>query len=319
VDLLVPPRPAPIRLDHLLVELGAARTRSQAKQWVDSGRVRIAGALVAKAGHLVRGGETVSIEAAAEPPSRPAPEDLPLSILYEDEWIVAIDKPAGMVVHPAPGAWSGTLVNALVHHGLVPEGTGGEENRPGIVHRLDKETSGVILVAKDPEAKLALSRAFHDRRVEKRYLAIVLGRPAKDAGVMTWAIGRHARDRQRMSIRAPRSRASVTRWRVIERFGEVSLVEARPETGRTHQIRVHLAALGHPVLADPQYGARSGRALPTSGPARRLARQALHAAELRLAHPVHGTPLELHAPLPEDLSAILDACREALSSRVPAR
>lgn len=317
MDLLVPPRPEPIRLDHALVELGAARTRSQAKHWVDCGRVRIGGAVVAKAGHLLRGGETVSVEAALEPPQRPEGEDLPLSILYEDEWIVAIDKPAGMVVHPAPGSWHGTLVNALVHHRLVPETE--DDDRPGIVHRLDKETSGVVLVAKDPGAKLALSRAFHDRRIEKRYLAIVLGRPAKDSGVASWAIGRHARDRQRMSIRAPRSRVAVTNWRVIERFAEVSLVEARPETGRTHQIRVHLAALGHPVLADPQYGARSGRALPATGPARSLARQALHAAELRLAHPIHGAPLELRAPLPEDLRAVIEACRAARAEPVPRR
>jgi 23S rRNA pseudouridine1911/1915/1917 synthase len=296
------------------VREGRAPTRSRAKQWVDVGRVRIDGR-PCKASSILRGGEAISIaaDAAVSRPGGPEPEDLPLDILYEDEWLLAVDKPAGMVVHPAPGSRHGTIVNALLHRGLIDRAPGEMDERPGIVHRLDKETSGVLLVARSPESHLALSAAFRERQVHKTYLAIVLGDPAADSGVITWSIGRHPRDRQRMSIRARRARDAKTTWRVRERFGAATLLEVEPETGRTHQIRVHLAALGHPVLADPVYGARRRRALPVDGPGRELARQALHAASIDVPHPKSGERLRIDSPLPADLEAVLSVMREGVA------
>jgi 23S rRNA pseudouridine1911/1915/1917 synthase len=229
-------------------------------------------------------------------------------VRFEDDDVVVVDKPAGMVVHPAPGNWTGTLVNALKGRG-EPLAGGSDPTREGIVHRLDKETSGVLVVARSAEAHQALTLAFQERHVHKTYLAIVLGNPAADSGTITWAIGRHPHDRQRMSIRARRSREAKTSWRVLERFGDAASLEVEPETGRTHQIRVHLAALGHPVLADPVYGARGRRALPAEGPGRELGRQALHAAAIELPHPRTGERLSIRSPLPSDLAAILAAYR----------
>ena len=298
----------PCRLDVYLVRAGHAPTRSQAKQWVDNGRVRVDGR-ACKGGSILRGGEAIAIDAVADDATvrTPEPEDLPLSILYEDEWLLAVDKPAGMVVHPAPGSWRGTVVNALLHRRLVANAA--DEARPGIVHRLDKETSGVLLVARSGEAHLALAHAFRERQVHKTYLAIVLGNPTSNSGVITWAVGRHPHDRKRMSIRTRRGREAKTTWRVSERFGDLTLLEVEPETGRTHQIRVHLGALGHPVLADPVYGARGRRALPAEGPGRAFVRQALHAARIALRHPKSGERLEIESPLPTDFATLLAALR----------
>lgn len=302
----MPDLPEPTRLDLFLVSNGLVRTRSQAKAWIDAGRVRVDG-VIRKAGFSLGGGERIEIEAPVEPPRRPQPEDLPLTVLYEDCDLLAIDKPPGMVVHPAPGAWSGTVVNALLHRGLVAAGM--DEDRPGIVHRLDKETSGVLLVARTARAHEAVSRAFHERRVKKTYWAIVLGVPRQPAGTLEWSIGRHAHERKRMSIRSRAGRVARTRYRTLEAFGGLSLLEVEPETGRTHQIRVHLAALGHPVLADPVYGSRQHRALPERGPGNEFPRQALHATAIELAHPVSGERLEVRAPLAADMSALLDRLR----------
>ena len=241
-----------------------------------------------KAGFPLVGGESIEVARPRERPAIAEPEDIPLRVLYEDDDLLAIDKPPGMVVHPAPGAWHGTVVNALLHRGLVSRELPAE--RPGIVHRLDKETSGVLLVARHERAQLALSRAFRERRVRKTYLAIVLGVP-------------------RSSPREAR-----TRYSVVERFDGLALLRLHPETGRTHQIRVHLAAMGHPVLADPLYGAKRRRALPPRGPARSFSRQALHASEIELAHPVSGAILHLVAPTPDDMSELLRELREAATS-----
>ena len=301
-----------MRLDLFLVATGVARTRSQAKAWIDAGRVRVGGK-VRKAGFGVDGGERIEVDPPPEPALAVEAEDLPLTILHQDEDLLAIDKPAGMVVHPAPGSWRGTVVNALLHRQLVSAAPSDE--RPGIVHRLDKETSGVLLVARTPRAHEALARAFHDRMVKKTYLAIVLGVPRRRTGSVEWAIGRHPRNRKRMSVRSPRGRSARTDYAVIETFAGVSLVRVEPETGRTHQIRVHLAALGHPVLADPLYGARRGRAYPPRGPARSFARQALHAAEIAFRHPVSGEEMHLTAPLPADMSDLLSALRAEKGKR----
>lgn len=300
-----------MRLDQYLASTAAVDSRSQAKALIDGGQVLVDGR-VRKAGALLRGGELVEIrQLARESSADPAAEDIPLRILYEDPDLLAVDKPAGMVVHPAPGSPTGTLVNALLHRGLVTEGSFG--NRPGIVHRLDKETSGVLLVARTLRAHEILARAFRERTVRKRYLALVLGEPRPSAGILTWSIGRHPRERQRMSIHSRSGRAARTAYRVIESFRDLSLLELQPETGRTHQIRVHLAAMGHPVLADPLYGSRKGRALPKSGPGREFARQALHAAEIELLHPTTGAPLQVVAPLPEDLRVLLEKLRSTLA------
>jgi 23S rRNA pseudouridine1911/1915/1917 synthase len=309
--LAVPQLDAATRLDVFLVGSGATLTRSQAKNWIDVGRVRVNG-LARKAGFLLVGGELIEIVRPAPKASIAEPEDLPLRVLYEDADMLAIDKPPGMVVHPAPGSWRGTIVNALLHRGLVSRDASTE--RPGIVHRLDKETSGVLLVARHERAQLELSRAFRDRRIHKTYLAIVLGAPRNAAGSLEWPIGRHPHERQRMSIRSRAPREARTRYVVVERFPALSLLRLEPETGRTHQIRVHLAAMGHPVLADALYGARKGRALPTRGPGLGFARHALHAAELALAHPITGVSLHLVAPIPDDMSALLRELRRATTS-----
>lgn len=306
--LRVPALTDAIRLDQYLAGDGKVGTRSQAKALIDGGYVQVDGR-VRKAGYRLRGGEILDIRQPTTAPSGLAAEDLPLRILYEDSDVLAVDKPAGMVVHPAPGNRSGTLVNALLHRGLVTGGGSGD--RPGIVHRLDKETSGILLVARSVHAHEALARAFRERRVRKKYLALVLGDPGPREGVLSWSIGRHPRERKRMSIHSRRGRVARTVYRLIESFRDVALIEVWPETGRTHQIRVHLAAMGHPVLADPLYGARKGRAYPKGGPGRGFPRQALHAAEIELDHPITGVPLCLAAPLAEDLCELVERLRAA--------
>jgi 23S rRNA pseudouridine1911/1915/1917 synthase len=311
--LAVPRLADAIRLDVFLVTSGVALTRSQAKSWIDGGHVRVNG-LARKAGFLLVGGESIEIVRPAPKTATAEPEDLPLHVLYEDADLLAIDKPSGMVVHPAPGVWRGTIVNALLHRGLVSRDASPE--RPGIVHRLDKETSGVLLVARHTRAQLALSRAFRDRRIRKTYLAIVLGEPRRAAGSLEWPIGRHPYERQRMSIRSRSPREARTRYVVVERFHALCFLRLEPETGRTHQIRVHLAAMGHPVLADALYGARKGRALPSRGPGRTFARHALHAAELELAHPITGVALHLVAPIPADMTELLQELRRGATNEV---
>lgn len=307
----MPPLSAETRLDVFLVSSGVALTRSQAKKWIDAGHVRVDG-MARKAGFALAGGEFIEVAKPEKPPTIAEPEDIPLRVLFEDDDVLAIDKPPGMVVHPAPGAWHGTVVNALLHRGLASEDRA--THRPGIVHRLDKETSGVLLIARHERAQLALSRAFRERRVHKTYLAVVLGVPRSVSGSLEWPIGRHPHERQRMSIRSRSPRQARTDYTVLERFDGLSLLRLRPETGRTHQIRVHLAAMGHPVLADPLYGAKKGRALPARGPARAFLRQALHASEIELAHPVGGALLRLAAPIPDDMSELLRELRRAAPS-----
>ncbi len=297
-----------MRLDRLVATLPGVGTRSRAKQLIDLGLVRVAGE-VRKTAHQVRSGVEVVVEIPPPEPSRVEPEPLPLRILYEDEHLLAIDKPPGLVVHPAPGARRGTLVNALVHRIGTLAGVGDPE-RPGIVHRLDRDTSGVLLVARTAAALEALAKQFRSRSIDKRYLAIVRGSLKPASGMIDRPIGRHPRERQRMSVRSRRGRAAVTHWTVLERLPGATLVRLRPETGRTHQLRVHLAALGHPILGDRVYGVR--RAVAAGGPT--YARQALHAAEIGFAHPASGERIVVRAPLPADLETILAALRQGLGS-----
>jgi len=278
--------------------------RTQARRWIDEGRVSL-NAEPCRAAQRVRPGDV--LEAAPPPlaPASAAPEAIPLALLYEDADLLVLDKPAGLVVHPAPGHAGGTLVNALLHHCRDLAGVGGVE-RPGIVHRLDRGTSGVLVVAKNDAAHAGLAAQFAEHSIERVYLAFVRGVPQAESGAMDRPIGRHRTDRKRMSVRTARGRAARTRWRVLERYAAsgCALLEVRPETGRTHQIRVHLAASGLPILGDPSYGgARAGE--------RGLARPALHAARLGFTHPRSGQRLRFEAPLPPDLEALRQALRRA--------
>jgi len=293
------------RLDAFVAACGLGLTRSQVRRLIDAGRVRV-GDATRKPGYLVRAGECVRVEVPVSPPSTATPEDLPLQVLYEDAVLIAISKAPGMVVHPAPGRWQGTLVNALLYRwGRLP---GGDETRPGIVHRLDRDTSGVMVIARTMSALEHLARQFHDRTVVKRYLAVVRGVIRREDLVIDAPIGRHPTERKRMSTRTRAGRPARTRVRVLERFAAASLVEALPETGRTHQIRVHLAASGHPIVGDAVYGGVSrGR---TTAPAW-AGRQALHASALTVTHPVSGERLTFAASLWPDIAALIDALRAA--------
>lgn len=299
----VPAQAEKRRLDHFLVETGECGSRSQIGRLIAGGLVRVDGR-AAKAGMLLRAGQSVTVE--KPPGGRPAtsgPEAIALRIVYEDEWLIAVDKPPGMVVHPAPGHWSGTLVNALLHR-WQGDDRGLDVDRCGIVHRLDKDTSGLVLVAKDMATHEALARSFRRREVRKQYTALVHGAVTGELGEIDAPIGRHARDRKKMAVRQG-GRAALTRYRVAERFRGATLLRVYPVTGRTHQIRVHLASMGHPVLADPVYAA--GRSGPRCG----LCRQALHAERLRLIHPHTAADLRLRAAWPEDLAAAVAQLRAA--------
>ncbi len=236
-------------------------------------------------------------------PAAPAPENIPLTILYEDSDLIVIDKPAGLVVHPAPGHGSGTLVNALLHHCGDLAGIGGER-RPGIVHRLDKDTSGVLVAAKNDLSLLALERQFRQRTVRKDYQVIVRGVPAPPSGRIEAPLARHPRDRQRFAVTRQGGRVAVTFYEVTETWARASLLHVHIATGRTHQIRVHLAWLGHPVLGDSRYGGKGrlpdGTAIP---------RQMLHARRLCFRHPSHGRPVDITAETPPDMQAVLEAFR----------
>jgi len=299
-EVVVESAGAGARLDAFLATAGLALSRSQARQLIEAGRVTVQGKR-RKPAYLMRGGDRVCVEIPLPEAHRAVPEDLPLAVLHEDAVLIAVNKAPGMVVHPAPGRWQGTLVNALLHRwGTLPAR---EELRPGIVHRLDRDTSGVMVVARTPAALEHLARQFHDRTVVKRYIAIVIGVVRRDELVINAPIGRHPVERKKMSTRSHTGRSALTRVRVLERFTATTLVEASPETGRTHQIRVHLAAHGHPVLGDTTYG--RGRAIGSVV----MARQALHAWSLTISHPTTGERLTFVAPLWPDLTAAVDALR----------
>ncbi len=290
------------RLDRALAAL-AGVPRAQAQRWIEAGAVRCNEA-PARASQRVQLGDVV----AAEPPEPVAlalePEPIPLAVLFEDAALVVLDKPAGLVVHPAPGHATGTLVHALLHHCQDLAGVGGAL-RPGIVHRLDAGTSGVMVVAKSDVAHQALSLQFSAHTIERVYHAFVRGTPGASEGRVERAIGRHPKERKRMSIAARGGREARTAWRVLARHPKAGAarLEVRPETGRTHQIRVHLASQGLPILGDPVYGrARAG--IP---PGVALERAALHAARLGFVHPLTGERLAFEAPLPADLAALAAA------------
>ena len=263
----------------------------------------------AKSNQPVKAGQVVTLEVPQPVAAAVEAEDLPLGILYEDRDLVVVDKPAGMVVHPAAGHAGGTLVNALLHHVHDLSGIGGEQ-RPGIVHRLDRGTSGLMVVAKHDASHDELARQFHDREVEKEYVALVWG-TVQAGRRIDEPIGRDPADRKKMSARARRSRAAVTRIVGAEHFGRaLTLARVAILTGRTHQIRVHLSAIGHPVVGDSLYGGIRRRVPGDLRAIARLDRPFLHAARLAFKHPVDGRPLEFSSDLPADLQRVLDELRE---------
>ena len=306
------------RLDRVLASHMTDLSRSRLKTLVLAGQVTIDGAPVLDPGRKVRADDAIAITVPAPEPAEPRAEPIPLSIVYEDDAIIVIDKPKGLVVHPAAGNWTGTLVNALIAHcGDSLSGIGGVR-RPGIVHRLDKDTTGLLVVAKTDRAhrKLAAQFADHGRTgaLERAYLAFVWGVPARPKGTIDKPIDRHPHARDKMAVR-PGGRTAITHWEVLERYagadqkGVASLVECRLETGRTHQIRVHLAAIGHPLLGDSVYGPgfkTKASQLPERArdALAALDRQALHAHMLVLEHPVTGELLHFRSELPADLAAL---------------
>jgi 23S rRNA pseudouridine1911/1915/1917 synthase len=271
---------------------------------IEDGHVQVAGR-TAKSNQAVKAGQVVTVEVPEPVASAVAAEDLPLGIIYEDHDLVVVDKPAGMVVHPAAGHAGGTLVNALLHHVRDLSGIGGEQ-RPGIVHRLDRGTSGLMVVAKHDASHDELARQFHDREVEKEYVALVWG-TVQAGRRIDEPIGRDPADRKKMSARARRSRAAATRIVGAEHFGRaLTLARVAIHTGRTHQIRVHLSAIGHPVVGDSLYGGVRRRVPGDLRAIARLDRPFLHAARLAFTHPVDGRRLEFSSDLPADLQRVLD-------------
>ncbi|HXX52516.1 MAG TPA: RluA family pseudouridine synthase [Xanthobacteraceae bacterium] len=341
--VLVAPEEAGERLDRLLARHVAALSRSRLKALIEAGSVEVDGRTIRDPSHRVNSGGEIKLDIPPARPALPGPEPITLNVVYEDKDIIVIDKPPNMVVHPAAGHWSGTLVNALIAHcGDSLSGIGGER-RPGIVHRLDKDTSGVMIVAKNDRAHRALAAQFADHgrsggAFERGYLAFVWGAPERPHGTIERAIDRDPRTRDRMAVREG-GRAATTQWEVLERYGGMpqesqgsgssgkgpakrarkragapvaSLLACRLQTGRTHQIRVHLASIGHPLMGDPVYGAgfRTKSALLPPKAKEALAglgRQALHAHILRVMHPSSGEILEFRSELPRDLARLHDA------------
>jgi 23S rRNA pseudouridine1911/1915/1917 synthase len=292
-----------IRLDRFLAAVLPNHSRSQIQRLIKEGLIQVAGRDT-KANQPVKAGQAIEIDLPAPLDPTPRPEALPLPILYQDEDLIIVDKPAGMVVHPAAGHSSGTLVNALLHHIDDLSGIGGER-RPGIVHRLDRGTSGLMVVAKHDSAHAELSRQFHDREVEKEYVALVWGEVQAGRRIDT-PIGRDPSNRKKMSARARRSREAVTRIVRAERLKALTLVQVAIHTGRTHQIRVHLSAIGHPIVGDPLYGGVHRRVPGDLRAITHLERPFLHAARLVFKHPQDGRRMEFTSELPEDLQRVLD-------------
>lgn len=296
-----------MRLDQALARMLPQHSRSRLQGWLREGRIVVDDVTGADAKRKIWGGERIEVAAVPDPRSEPdAAEDIALQIVHEDEEILVIDKPAGLVVHPGSGNWQGTLLNALLHHSpqldAIP--------RAGIVHRLDKETSGLLVVAKTLEAQTDLVRQLQARTVKRYYLALVHGLVLRDGSVDA-PIGRHPSQRVKMAVVTleRHGKEARTHYQVRERFAHASLLECRLETGRTHQIRVHMASIKHPLVGDPVYG----RVAPASdrSPLRVFRRQALHAWQLALLHPGSRVEVAWEAPLPEDYSTLLDALRES--------
>jgi 23S rRNA pseudouridine1911/1915/1917 synthase len=303
----VPFEMAGMRLDQVLAELFADYSRSKLQTWVKAGRVQVNG-LALKPKDKLDGGELITLDAEAEVVITAEPEAIPLEIIFEDESLLIVNKPAGLVVHPAVGNWNGTLLNALLNHDPNLETL----PRAGIVHRIDKETSGLLMIAKTLQAHNSLTEQLQDRDITREYLAITRGRMTA-GGTIDEPIGRHPTDRKRYAVRE-NGKHAVTHYRVAQRFTRHTLVQVKLETGRTHQIRVHMAHIRFPLLGDQVYGGRFQMPPDCSEKLekelRSFKRQALHAAKLGLVHPVTDEYLEWEQPLPEDMTRLLEALAE---------
>lgn len=323
------PKQSPVRLDKFLFDRLANTSRSRVQAAAKEGNVLVNGR-AEKPSYKVKPGDVISV--VLPYPQREVellPEDIPLSILHEDADLIVIDKPAGLVVHPGHGNWTGTLVNALLHHfGELPSSPGQPTPRPGLVHRLDKDTSGVMVVGKTEEALAHLARQFFDRTSSRTYHALVWGDFAEDEGTIEGHIGRSPKDRtvQHVFPEGDQGKPAVTHWRVLERFTYVTLVECRLETGRTHQIRAHMRWIGHPLFNDATYGGDRVLKGTTFTKYRQFVencfaacpRQALHARTLGFAHPRTGRHMEFESPLPDDIRQVLDRWRNYVSANPPA-
>jgi len=300
------------RLDSWLREQLSDFSRSRLQQLISQGNVQVNGKICTSKKTTVQSGDRISLEIPDALPLALKPEDIPLDVLYEDDHLLMLNKPAGLVVHPAPGHPEGTLVNALLAHCPTLPGIGGVQ-RPGIVHRLDKDTTGALVIAKTDLAHQHLQAQLKAKTARREYLGIVHGAPKAESGTIDLAIGRHPVDRKKMAVvSVEKGRSAVTHWRLQERLGNYSLMHFQLETGRTHQIRVHSAAIGHPIVGDPVYssGAKVGVNLPG---------QALHAWKLRLQHPVTGNWIEVMAPPPTSFTTLLEVLRsrsKATSSKI---
>lgn len=299
-ELMVPEDSSGIRIDKYLSEVCSDLSRSYLQKLLRSELIEVNGALV-KSSFKVGAGDRISLEVPEAVEPEILAEDIPLEVLYEDSDIILINKPKGMVVHPAAGHYSGTLVNALLHHcrGEL-SGINGVQ-RPGIVHRIDRDTTGVLIVCKNDFAHGSLAEQLKEHSITRRYYAIVHGNLKEDDGTVDAPIGRHPLDRKKMSINEKNGKEAVTHYHVLERFGKFTYVECRLETGRTHQIRVHMASIGHPLLGDEVYG-------PAKCPYK-LRGQTLHAGVLGIVHPRTGEYMEFHAPLPEYFEELLEKLR----------
>ncbi len=306
----IPPDMEPVRIDQFLAAQEGVITRGIAQKLIKNGHVRMDGKPILKPSIHVTPGAKLAYEIPAPESAVPVARSLPLEILYEDDAIIAVNKPPHLVVHPAPGHADDTLVNALLAHTSRLASLGGP-NRPGIVHRLDKGTSGVVIVAKTDVAYLSLAAQFKDREIKKVYHALVYGRMDAETGTIDGAITRSGRDRKKMALtRVPGGgREAVTGWKVMKEFPGMSLLKLIPRTGRTHQLRVHLASVGHPIVGDPVYGRRkfptSGVLAPLARDVKALGRQALHAIHLTFRHPGTGAKMTLTAPYPTDMEDLL--------------
>ena len=296
------------RLDAYIASLFAEITRSAVQRLIEQGNILVDGKEV-KSSYKISAGEEISLNVPPPEPSAALPEKMPLNILYEDSDLIVINKPPGLTVHPGAGISSGTLVNALLGHCTDLSGIGGEI-RPGIVHRIDKDTSGILVAAKNDMAHQGLANQFSKHTVKRIYHALVFGSPKTETGRIENEIGRHPTDRKKMSGKAKHGRHAVTHWKVLARYNGVTLLRLRLETGRTHQIRVHLSEAGHPLLADSVYGgdARLGNLKDTKLKSliKELGRQALHAKTLGFIHPASGEYIEFDSELPEDMRQIID-------------
>ncbi len=298
--LWVPESEAGRRLDQVLALLLPQYSRNRLQTWIKAGQLLVDGVEEREPKRKLRGGESLALVALHDQETlAQVPEAIPLDIVFEDEALLVVNKPAGMVVHPGSGNWSGTLMNALLHHDPVLAGV----PRAGIVHRLDKDTSGLLVVARTLESQTDLVRQLQARTVKREYLAVTWGIPDQEGRVEA-PIGRHPSQRIKMAV-VPGGKPAITHYRILRRYQGAALVCCRLETGRTHQIRVHMAHVGHPLLGDPVYGRASTPGLPSFG------RQALHATRLGLIHPVSQAPLSWEVPLPDDMKQLLEDLPDA--------